>query len=75
MAGLCPGASLSERPPQTDTPHTLKSGRYASYWIAFLLIIKCAQQADFIILSPLNKTIITPVHELHQITNSIGHKS
>ena len=30
--GLCPGHSLSERPPS----HTVKSGRYASYWNAFL---------------------------------------
>ena len=51
LAGLCPeglclgvsvqGISVRENPSDRDH-HTLKSGRYAFYWIAFLLIIKCA---------------------------------
>ena len=33
--------SLSQRPPWTETPHTVKSGRYAFYWIAFLFVDFC----------------------------------
>ena len=37
LGGLCPGESLSGRPPDRDPlRHTVKSGRYASYWNAFL---------------------------------------
>ena len=35
---LCPGMSLSRGVSVRETPHTVKSGRYASYWNAFLFI-------------------------------------
>ena len=38
--GLCPGGSLSGRLPRQRLPHTVKSGRYASYWNAFLFVLK-----------------------------------
>ena len=35
--GFCPeGGSLSRGVSVTETPHTLTSGRHASYWKAFL---------------------------------------
>ena len=33
------GVSVRETPPDRDT-HTVKSGRYASYWNAFLFILE-----------------------------------
>ena len=41
--GLFPGGSMSRgfllgRPPWTETPHTVTSGWYESYWNAFLLV-------------------------------------
>ena len=53
QGGLCLGGSMSRRfyvqgvsvqggllgtPPQTETPRTVTSGQYASYWNAFLFI-------------------------------------
>ena len=35
---LCPGG-LSRETPQTDTPHTVTCGRYASYWKVFLSLM------------------------------------
>ena len=42
---VCPGGSLSRvslswRPPRTETPDTVNSRRYASYWNAFLFILE-----------------------------------
>ena len=50
LGGLCPGGSLSrgvsvqgdcqgDPPDRAPPPHTVTSGRYASYWNAFLFII------------------------------------
>ena len=50
QGGLCPGGSLSrgslsrgvcqgDPPDRAPPPHTVTSGRYASYWNAFLFII------------------------------------
>ena len=36
---LCPGVSLSGRPPDRD-PHIVKTRWYASYWKAFLFFLK-----------------------------------
>ena len=37
--GLCPGEEVSVREtPQTETPRTVMSRRYASYWNAFLFL-------------------------------------
>ena len=37
--GLCPGGSLSRGMYVMETPHTVISGWYASYWNAFMLSI------------------------------------
>ena len=37
LGGLCPGGSLSGRPPRQSPLGTVMSGQYASYWNAFLL--------------------------------------
>ena len=34
--GLCPGQTPQDRPPDKGPPRMVESGRYASYWNAFL---------------------------------------
>ena len=40
--GLCPGGLCQGDPPDRDPPHMVTSGRYTSYWNAFLLYLNCS---------------------------------
>ena len=48
VGGSLSGRSLSRGGLCQGDPHTVKSGRYASYWNAFLLNIACDARKDMV---------------------------